>query len=260
MKRGFVLFFSLLLVFIVSISLVSAFSLGDFWGQITGRATTETTTSSGGGSGGGGGSSANSLVYSNDGSNLTGGQNGVLVVSDSVRGQVLSFDGVNDYISVPVSSGSPLSLSTQTFSFSLWTYMKDTSPRTQLFIFRGKNGVAWGSYIFSYGGTECLENNGKYYFGFRTGGGSCAAKNVMSTGSAITNQWVHLAGVYDGSNLKLYINGVLNNSASASGMPYNSGSAMYIGSDSGTRGTVNGKLDEIKIYNRVLSDTEIAQL
>jgi len=75
MKRGFVLFFSLLLVFIVSISLVSAFSLGDFWGQITGRATTETTTSSGGGSGGGGGSSANSLVYSNDGSNLTGGQN-----------------------------------------------------------------------------------------------------------------------------------------------------------------------------------------
>src|SRR3989338_2720639 len=200
------------------------------------------------------------LVYSNDGSDLTGGQNGVLVANDNIKGQILSFDGVNDYISIHVTGDNSLALTTNKFSFGIWTYLTSTSPGTQLFIFRGKNGAAWGSYILSYGGTECLKNNGKYYFGFRTEGGSCAAQSVSSTAGVITNQWVQLAGTYDGSNLKLYVNGVLNNSASASGNPYDSGSAMYIGSDSGTRGTVNGRLDEIKVYNRVLSDTEIAQL
>jgi len=73
--------------------------------------------------------------------------------------------------------------------------------------------------------------------------------------------WWHVVAVHDGVNDKIFINGLLANSKAITGtlnattMPLGLG---YDAIDNG--GFFNGSLDEVKIYNYALSDTEIADL
>ena len=80
-----------------------------------------------------------------------------------------------------------------------------------------------------------------------------------------TNRWVHVAGVYDPSVpcLKLYTNGVLGGirTADVPTVQYNSTNDVYIGSKPSPAGSYwNGKIDEVRVYNRALSAIEIAAL
>ncbi|PWT96570.1 MAG: hypothetical protein C5B52_15435 [Bacteroidetes bacterium] len=75
-----------------------------------------------------------------------------------------------------------------------------------------------------------------------------------------TSEWKHIVITSDGTTAKYYLNGVLTSSISltdATNAGDNS-SDLYIGAD--THGVVefyNGSLDEIRIYNRVLTESEI---
>lgn len=91
---------------------------------------------------------------------------------------------------------------------------------------------------------------------------------IRSGGTAIPlNQWVYVTATWDGStnasNVKLYINGVedsyVDNTSGAS-LNDNSSATFRIGnSASGVRG-FDGTMDEVRIYNRVLTSTEILSL
>ncbi len=71
------------------------------------------------------------------------------------------------------------------------------------------------------------------------------------------NKWTHLTTTYDGSTLRLYQNGVeVNNIARAGRMPVSSG-PLRIGGDSIWGEYFDGLIDEVRIYNRALSPTEI---
>ncbi|MES1180248.1 MAG: LamG domain-containing protein [Verrucomicrobiota bacterium] len=73
-------------------------------------------------------------------------------------------------------------------------------------------------------------------------------------------EWSYIVATYDGTNKNLYINGVLDTSAAASCIFNNSGN-LTIGENSGN-GLDNyaGLIDNVRIYNRALSPTEVAQL
>ncbi|MDD5675794.1 MAG: LamG domain-containing protein, partial [Chitinivibrionales bacterium] len=77
------------------------------------------------------------------------------------------------------------------------------------------------------------------------------------------NTWYHVAGTYDGSDMRLYINGVLvkqTHDANGYIMPH---SNAFIGSQVLTDGTVRdrfyGKIDELTVYNYALDAAAIAQ-
>jgi|GEM_PF-5603526 len=75
-----------------------------------------------------------------------------------------------------------------------------------------------------------------------------------------TGQWYHLAAVYDGSELKLYSDGGLKRSCSANGTLV-SETQLLIGSKTGLgKQNWQGALDEVRIYSRALTDTEIGEL
>ena len=77
------------------------------------------------------------------------------------------------------------------------------------------------------------------------------------------NQWSHVAGVYDGSTIRLYINGVeIGKGTSHSGVIANSGRDFAIGAhrDSPNTRRFQGKIDEVHIYDRALSPEEVAAL
>ncbi|MBI4895551.1 MAG: LamG domain-containing protein [Candidatus Aenigmarchaeota archaeon] len=74
-------------------------------------------------------------------------------------------------------------------------------------------------------------------------------------------QWTHVVGVYDGTNLKIYINGVQSGSMTASGNPIALVSSITIGHNPAGNDPgrwFDGSIDRTKIYNRALSDSEIA--
>jgi len=84
------------------------------------------------------------------------------------------------------------------------------------------------------------------------------------------NTWYHISGTYDGVTARLYINGQEENSVNSSIAINNSSQNVYIGKSHGSRSTsfgsgtgeetVNGRLDETRIYNRALSPDEVRKL
>jgi len=88
-----------------------------------------------------------------------------------------------------------------------------------------------------------------------------------------TGEWHHVAGVYDGSSVKLYMDGSLAAETLVSGSipPMNTDSFLAIGSEMGIRARsyypsitetryFKGNIDEVAIYNSALSASEVALL
>lgn len=80
-------------------------------------------------------------------------------------------------------------------------------------------------------------------------------------GSIPVGVWTHVAGVYNGSQMIWYINGNAVLSAAQTGNIVPSASNLYIGQFAvGGFSTFNGAIDELGIYNRGLSQTEIQSI
>src|SRR5262249_34846999 len=97
---------------------------------------------------------------------------------------------------------------------------------------------------------------------FVIGAGGAGAGNfpgVTSFADVLDNNWHHIAGTWDGSTIRLYVDGVLQGTAALS-TPANNTRALELGYSWGGGSTVRnfrGNLDEVSIYSRDLSAAEI---
>ena len=74
-------------------------------------------------------------------------------------------------------------------------------------------------------------------------------------------EWVHAVAVYNGSTMKLYLNGSEVGSMAASGTLTGNGSVpIAIGRNPQVYGAFDGNIDQVRIYNRALSTTEVNAL
>ncbi len=71
--------------------------------------------------------------------------------------------------------------------------------------------------------------------------------------------WNSVASVYDGSNVSLYFNGGLVDSTPITGSIMQSDNDLTLGSAGGAA-YYNGMIDEVRIYNKALTASEIQQL
>ena len=111
------------------------------------------------------------------------------------------------------------------------------------------------------------------YFGLRADGSvifsntiNSVQQTLYSTGFTSSNDtWYYLSFTtnYNGTNTtaRIYINGVLNNSATFTGAQSAANEYFGIGDGRGTSSwyPFNGKVSNVKVYNRTLSATEISQ-
>jgi PKD repeat protein len=84
-----------------------------------------------------------------------------------------------------------------------------------------------------------------------------ASNNLLASTPLPANIWSHVAATYDGTTVRLYVNGVLSASQPQSGAPMPSSDPLTIGSDGMLQSFWNGAIDEVRIYNRALSASEI---
>jgi subtilisin-like proprotein convertase family protein len=71
------------------------------------------------------------------------------------------------------------------------------------------------------------------------------------------NVWTHLAATYDGATVRLYVNGILVSSQAQTGNLLTSAELLTIGADSIHGSYFQGTIDEVRIYNRALSASEL---
>ena len=86
--------------------------------------------------------------------------------------------------------------------------------------------------------------------------------DLYSKTSLKPGEWYHVAAVRDGSNMKIFINGKLDNvrTDGPTGFVGNSTHYLYIGKMSYANYFFQGDIDDVRIYNKALSDEEIRRL
>ncbi len=100
-------------------------------------------------------------------------------------------------------------------------------------------------------------NGNNVEFSVYVGSAARVAQSTIST--AFQGVWHHVAGTYDGSNVKLYIDGVLQTTVAYAGsIASSAATSVRIGSDSAD--FYQGAIDDVHIYGRALNDVEMSQL
>jgi hypothetical protein len=167
------------------------------------------------------------------------------------------FDGSNDYVTAPHSSS--LSISGP-ISIVAWIKLNSIPGASSVYIILAKDGTWSGT------GTNYqldVRYNGKIEFAFR---GSDSSANEFITNSAVVTDinWHFVTVTYDGStNPIIYVDGVTQAGSFISGSIKTLGTntnPLYIGASTGSALFFNGTIDEVKIYNRALSASEISAL
>jgi hypothetical protein len=184
---------------------------------------------------------------------VAGTNNGTLVddvgFAPGEVGQAFSFDG-NGYVSIP---DSPL-LDSLTTSITIELWLKTDQLTSDWTGIVTKGNSAW----------QLQATPGANTVDFNV---SVSAGDLSGSQSINDGQWHHVAGVYDGTNMFLYVDGTLDGSMPATGLIPQNSYPLSIGAN--TQAYVpgcgcnepgyffNGLIDEVSIYNRALTASEI---
>ena len=160
----------------------------------------------------------------------------------------LSFDGSSKYVDCGV-----INLNGNAVTFECW--VKPNSFKTV------------SPYISSIMG---MEDGGSNTAEIRLGDGGISASQVqfvlqlgsttakLASASQLTaGVWTHIAATYDGAAMRLYINGVLNSSQSATGTIVGN-AAFTLGRNYAASRSLDGRLDEVRVWTRARTAAEIA--
>ena len=172
------------------------------------------------------------LDYS--GQNNNGNFNGVGYQADGLFGKSLNFNGTSDRVEAPDRP----SLKPANLTIEAWVYPAALSAGTIV----GKRDATTGYEL-------ALTTDGKPQFWLS--GTPCTDLLPLTLG-----QWSHIAGVYDGSTMRLIVNGKIRAVALPVGVA-NSANPFRIGLDYGGSAGLPGRIDEVALHNRALLDEEV---
>ena len=176
----------------------------------------------------------------------------ILAASLGLRAQTnqyLHFDGVDDYVGLD--NGSKYLANATGMTMMGWFYDDKLSYGQGMMGFRGSQGF----YMIelSNGTIECrFINSGNTLFEY-----------VAPANTIIPQVWQHYAWVYDGSSIKLYVNGNPKGEKAASGAFTATDITFAIGrsiAGGGLNFYYNGRIDEVSVWSKALTQSEIVDV
>jgi Concanavalin A-like lectin/glucanases superfamily len=181
------------------------------------------------------------VVNDASGNGNNGTINGATWTTSGKYGNALNFNGSNALVTI--NNAASLQLTTG-MTLEAWVYPTVTGPW-------------WGDVIYKGNDNYYLEGT-SYSSGFPAMGGTLPnAPPLYGTAVLALNTWAHLAATYDGATMRLYVNGVQVASRAQTGAIETSTNPLQIGGDSIYGQYFTGRIDEVRIYNRALSATQI---
>ena len=160
-------------------------------------------------------------------------------------GGALSFDGIDDRVTVPDAASLDL-----TSGMTLEAWVQPTAAAANdwrtVILKEAGNDLAYALYASGPAGPP---------EGYVTGGGTTG---VTGSDSLPLGTWTHLALTYDGTALRLYRNGVAIGTQNRTGAIATSTNPLQIGGNAVWGEYFRGLIDEVRVYNRALAPAEIA--
>ncbi len=156
----------------------------------------------------------------------------------------LQFDGSNDYVDCGTTSNFELT----NVSIEAWVYLEANGTYQSI--------VSKLEHSGSREGYELLINNTSQIM-FSVGNNWSDWSSATSSTTLSINTWYHIAGTYDGSTIRIYINGVEDGNASYTNGITNSIYALNLARRPNGSQYFTGKLDEVKIWSDARTSTEI---
>ena len=187
---------------------------------------------------------AGGTVQDASGNGHIGTVSGATWLAAGVYGGALSFDGVNDLVTVADSPSLDL-----TAGMTLEAWVKPTAGTLSgwrtILLKEGVKSLAYALY-----GSQKVQWPGVEI--------SAGATYLASGTQALpTTGWAHIAGTYDGAMLRFYVNGTQVSSTAATGSMVVTNGALRIGGNAIWGEWFNGLIDEVRIYSRALTAAEV---
>ena len=164
------------------------------------------------------------------------------------------FNGTSDKIDAAFPD---LPLGDQSRTISLWAKGADNIP-TQDMVGYGSDNPFHSQFYINYWENNCPAPT------FTNGIGIDVHLKFFGTNIHFTDQWKHIVVSYDQNSKKIrvYINGskIVEDTVTLNTTLDSNDSTLHIGSEDGLFRYFDGKIDDIRIYNRMLSDIEVTSL
>jgi len=169
--------------------------------------------------------------------------NGAVGIATGHSGKALKFNGSSNWVTVNDSASLDL---TTGMTLEAWVYPLSQSNGGNTVILKEASGAE----VYALYSEEDANlpvsyiNNGSY-------------RDVTGPNRLPANTWTHLVATYDGSYQRLYVNGVQVAQKAQSGQIQQSSGVLRIGGNSVWGEYFDGYIDEVRIYNRALTATEV---
>jgi hypothetical protein len=160
-------------------------------------------------------------------------------------GNAITFDGVNDFVSISDSASLDLGAAG---TVEAWVRLNAANRWNGVLAKGNANDDAVHNYALEITNTNrvrCILGSGT------------AFQQLDSTITLGTGQFRHLACVWNATTLFLYVDGAVNTSAARTVTPAANTAPLFIGQFGGNADRLSGTIDEVRIYNRALSTAEI---
>jgi hypothetical protein len=158
-------------------------------------------------------------------------------------GNALSFNGSSNLVTINDSASLDL---TTGMTLEAWVYPTASGGYRTVLIKETPAGLAFGLYANGYTpGPSAWITKGGVYWG------------AESTTSLSLNTWTHLAATYNGTILRLYVNGTQVASKSVTGSIDVSSMPACVGGSATWGEYFQGRIDELRVYNTALTSTQI---
>ncbi len=186
-----------------------------------------------------------------------------IIAAFSARGQMcipntssMEFDGVSSYVSFPASSALDIS---DVITIEAWINSNQWGFSSAQNSIVCKHGWYWGEegFVLRAGG------NGELSFNISGQDSIIQWREVVSSPNSLQlNTWYHVAGTFDGNQLKIYINGnpagtTLFTGTIVPSIDYNVKIGKLADDDQFETRYWSGLIDEVRIWHRALSQSEI---
>jgi hypothetical protein len=164
-------------------------------------------------------------------------------VEDGKFGKALKFDGSSDYLAAPDSES--LDINADQLSIAAWINGEDWPAANH--IVRKIADTGTGSIYM----IRVQPDTMRVYLNTSAGETIVQGTTVLNT-----NEWYHVALIYDGAEARIYVNGQLDVSMNVSGELTQSNNELRIGRGE-PAGYFVGMIDDVRLYNHALTESEL---
>ncbi|MGE5293398.1 MAG: LamG-like jellyroll fold domain-containing protein [Solirubrobacterales bacterium] len=174
---------------------------------------------------------------------------GALQWVDGYDGGALKFNGVDTYVEIPDSDSLA---ATSQVTVAAWTNWTDSGDAWLCILANGQQNGPWENY-------GLFVNRGSRFAYFTLSLNDTHTPNQAPNNTVTPGEWQHISGTWDGSTVRIYVNGELKFEAAKTGTLTSPRLPLRLGHRNGSPHFFSGMMDEVAVFNNALSQAEIQE-